>query len=552
VISKFLSMDPLSVTVSALSIAKVCVSVILELKQFIEETKTVGTTINALYQDVKGFNSILEMLKSTLDDETIKGSIQSSGFIGSHWSHMRVSLADAVTLLHSLQDAIKRTSKSVNILDAARKQMRVNSSSKEFARYRERIQSFHHIINVSLQSVILWNQASSQQTSGTAIQRLDGVENEIRKQGIAINSRIALLEQLIRSKALDNAESSQETLTEPESELKTMTNLRECLKSSASVVSTTSTVVGRPRVANTATSTIYASDWGDVFPADPSQSTLDWIQSNSVDAVTDSSSGYPLSGVASGEQLALSNDEQPEILDSDEDEVETELTRTLLHLGVSKAEKKEFPAAENYLKNCLKRIPIVQNTSSQWSSRLELKSEVMGHLTDVLKSQNKWEEAGNLIKDRLKLLPHGGRGTSNIKYSLLILDLGEVLHYKGDQQEALVYGRKSYREFKKMGPENQLECNKSLFLLVQICKSLGNQTESDAYFAILQRQTPISKTISPHGPVPDGSSNDSYVVPVVVEHDDAILRKLSGMSLAEMKRFDYDFTKECSDFNAGN
>jgi tetratricopeptide (TPR) repeat protein len=279
---------------------------------------------------------------------------------------------------------------------------------------------------------------------------------------------------------------------------------------------------------------------------------LDWIQSNSVDAVTDSSSGYPLSGVASGEKLALSNDEQPEILDSDEDEVETELTRTLLHLGVSKAEKKEFPAAENYLKDCLKRIPIVQNTYSQWSSRLELKSEVMMHLTDVLKSQNKWEEAGNLIKDRLKLLPQGGRGTSNIKYSLLILDLGEVLHYKGDQQEALVYGRKSYREFKKMGPENQLECNKSLFLLVQICKSLGNQTESDAYFAILQRQTPVSKTISPHGPVPDGSSNDSYVVPVVVEHDDTILRQLSGMSLAEMKRFDYDFTKECSDFNAGN
>jgi hypothetical protein len=149
------SMDPLSITVSALSAAKICASVGWELKKFVDEYKVVDSTINGLHQDVKDLSATLDVLNSTLKDRTIKDSASSSTFIGSHWGHMTISLKNADTILCSIQYTVERVDKSARVLDTARKLMRINSSAKEFMRYRERIQSFQNVINICMQSAIL-------------------------------------------------------------------------------------------------------------------------------------------------------------------------------------------------------------------------------------------------------------------------------------------------------------------------------------------------------------------------------------------------------------
>jgi len=130
-----------------------CVKAGCKIKDFIKETNTVEETILGLDQDVTDLGAVVKVLQSTLDQKAITESAQSSGFIGSLWSHMRTSLSDANAMLYNVQNAVETVSMSVSLLDAQRKVLRIRSASKEFMRYRERIQSFHNVINVSMSSV---------------------------------------------------------------------------------------------------------------------------------------------------------------------------------------------------------------------------------------------------------------------------------------------------------------------------------------------------------------------------------------------------------------
>jgi hypothetical protein len=145
-------MDPISIIVFTIA---GCCDTCCKIKKFIDETKNVEATLLGLHQDVTAFETILERLSVTLDEQAIKESAQSSGFIGNHWSHIRTSLRDANTLLCNLQHTFEEINKPASVLDAARKVVRINSTSKEFTRYRERIQSFYNVINVSMHSVTL-------------------------------------------------------------------------------------------------------------------------------------------------------------------------------------------------------------------------------------------------------------------------------------------------------------------------------------------------------------------------------------------------------------
>jgi hypothetical protein len=64
-------------------------------------------------------------------------------------------------------------------------------------------------------------------------------------------------------------------------------NLKECLKGAATVITSASTIVNRQDRDDT--STVYDSDFGDVFSDAPSSDTLDWIKNNTI---TESDEGY--------------------------------------------------------------------------------------------------------------------------------------------------------------------------------------------------------------------------------------------------------------------
>ena len=148
-------MDPLTIIATSLSIAKLCSGVGSELKKFIDGTKLVSTAINALVQDVKSFEKILEQMKDMIEDPKVKASLASSGHIGSHWRHLQTSLDDAEETLKALEATILRVNKSVNLLDLTRKHIRLSGATNEIAVYQQQIRSYKDTIQVSLQTTLL-------------------------------------------------------------------------------------------------------------------------------------------------------------------------------------------------------------------------------------------------------------------------------------------------------------------------------------------------------------------------------------------------------------
>jgi len=108
---------------------------------------------------------------------------------------------------------------------------------------------------------------------------LDELQAMIRRLGKEMNSRI---EQLTKrdEPSITESEISNHTLKDQQVLLETTLDLRKCLQSAASVVSSASTVMDHR--AGVESSTDYGSDFGDVFPPVSDDSMIHWIESNSI------------------------------------------------------------------------------------------------------------------------------------------------------------------------------------------------------------------------------------------------------------------------------
>jgi hypothetical protein len=149
-------MDPFTIAGSSLTLAKLCVGIGWELKKFIDDTKLAGTAINALFQDLNNFEKILEQMKALFDDPEIKASFPLSGYLGSHWQHLHLTLDDAKEILTALQTTAVRINKHVNFLDATRKHIRLKGATDEIAIYQQKIRLCKDTIQISLQTTILY------------------------------------------------------------------------------------------------------------------------------------------------------------------------------------------------------------------------------------------------------------------------------------------------------------------------------------------------------------------------------------------------------------
>ena len=148
-------MDPLSITAASLSIVKVCAAVCWEIKEFVDGVKSAPTVIGVLLQEVEGFQKILTNLNEVLEDDRIKGTIQSSGNIGTHWVNLKVCLDDANVTMESLEATISNVNKTVTVLDSTRRHIRLQSASSKIQLFQQQIRSYKDTINVSLQTAIL-------------------------------------------------------------------------------------------------------------------------------------------------------------------------------------------------------------------------------------------------------------------------------------------------------------------------------------------------------------------------------------------------------------
>jgi hypothetical protein len=148
-------MDPLSITVSVLTLITISAQVTGLVKQFRDEVNVVDTTLNGILNDVEGFRGVLESMKETIDQKDLRGNLQTTGHVGSHWKNLSRSLNDGEGTLEQLRSLIISVSRSAKFLDAPRKHLRFKSAIAQIAEFREQIQSYRAALQLSLSTIIL-------------------------------------------------------------------------------------------------------------------------------------------------------------------------------------------------------------------------------------------------------------------------------------------------------------------------------------------------------------------------------------------------------------
>jgi hypothetical protein len=148
-------MDPLSITLSVVSLLKTCSAVYTTLKDLYDGAASADTRVTALLTEAGTFSQVIQLLKDTLEQDQVRNSLQSTGHIGSHWNNLAMLLLDCETLLAQLQETLEAVNKSVSVLNGPRKHFRLKSAFGEIGVYQQQIRSYRDTLQLSLQTAIL-------------------------------------------------------------------------------------------------------------------------------------------------------------------------------------------------------------------------------------------------------------------------------------------------------------------------------------------------------------------------------------------------------------
>jgi hypothetical protein len=297
---------------------------------------------------------------------------------------------------------------------------------------------------------------------------LDELHESIRYIAFDINARMVALQTLVES----NSKNEQ---------IQILSNLRNCVQSAASVVSSASTSLGIDHADHF--SVTYGSDFGDCFPSKPSETILRWVSSNTVyefeEDLPHASALQDRSG-PSGENIPPPRGNTDTDHSDSDNELEVEMFQALLRRGKEKFDAEDFSGAERLLRNCLSRTSNGTLSSLQRTS----KPEVMMLLLKACERQEKWTDVQSLLIEKIASESRSVAGDNSGVLSDM-LNLVEVLLKKESYSEALLYGRRALKGYRRMGDSGTHGIGKTLRLLVTICHAEGNANEEEAYAAVL-------------------------------------------------------------------
>lgn len=111
--------------------------------------------------------------------------------------------------------------------------------------------------------------------------------------------------------------------------------------------------------------------------------------------------------------------------------------------------------------------------------------EVLALLCQTCMRLEKWEEAASAMMEKIALSPRG----INRKSGLVLDDISSlvtILYAKKDYGQGHLYARQLLRGYRKLGTSGEDSVERTLILLVEICKASGNSGEEEAYSIMLE------------------------------------------------------------------
>ncbi|KAF2116171.1 hypothetical protein BDV96DRAFT_44614 [Lophiotrema nucula] len=465
-------MDPLSITASVLTLIQVSVQVTVLIKQFRDEVSVVDVTLSGLLNDVESFQRVLESMRETFGQDDVKANLQETGHVGSHYRNLARSLNDGNGTLNSLHELLDSVNKKSNFLDGPRKQLRFKSATDQIATYREQIQSYRAGMQLSLSTVILWNQVTFQKSTDQIPDRilpnLDKLYDEFRSLGTNLNAKIEKLQSMVSDQS-------------DRQELTSLNNLRDCVRSAADVVSTASTTL----TAETSDkiSVKYGSDFGDIFTHTQNETMLRWMNSNTVYEFEDMEAPMPIPSESS------IGDAPTEYQSDSDSDIENEMIKALLNNGLKRKEQGDLAGAERHFKNCITRLSTnssvtsLSNAAAAANSGVS-KAEVLEYLTQTYCLQQAWAKAKVTMMEKLHITERQV-GKKDERFLQDTMKLAEVMMSNKEYGDAHLQARRALRGFKKLGELGHKGYEQCLRLLMHLSKEEGKFDEEEGYSALL-------------------------------------------------------------------
>jgi hypothetical protein len=301
---------------------------------------------------------------------------------------------------------------------------------------------------------------------------LDEIHGSIRRIAFDINARLITLQTLVENNARNQ-------------QIQTLSNLRNCIQSATSVVSSASTTLGIDH--SDKFSVTNGSEFGECFPSQPSETRLRWVSSNTVYEFEEDlpqavavQTGRKSTGKTVQRDRGVSETDQSYHPDSD-NELEAAKFQALLRQGKQKLNTEDFEAAERLLNNCLTQATSFLSLSSTLHASIP---EIMELLVNTYMHQAKWSEAQSVLINKIALRSRS-IGADN---SGVLSDIVTLVHALLNQQayvEAPLYTRRVHKRYRHMGDSGIDGVETALGLLIKISHEGGNVNEEEAYAAIL-------------------------------------------------------------------
>ncbi|KAF2792652.1 hypothetical protein K505DRAFT_338484 [Melanomma pulvis-pyrius CBS 109.77] len=479
-------MDPVSLVVASASAGKICVSLGWSLKKFMDGAKIADKRIESLIHDIKTFGNIPDVLKETVHDPKVQSWAESGGNVRSYWEELLVCLQDSEKTLVGLEQTVSRINKSAQILDSARKELRLQVAADEIGMYQHQVSSSKSTMQVLLNTAILQGPIKLQKKDATnmLLPRSDETQQMIFNLGVLFNQKMASLEQSFQSSS--DSKSPGVTLMDQRPHYESLAKMKKGLVAASSVISSASTTLGR---GPTGGSTVFnGSEIGDLLSPERSEMTLSWVERISESDELSITRNDP----SRFKQRVPLEQSDPE----DDPELGEEMVLTFFGFAQEHLQMKEFDDAESNLKECMDRVWDSISRGHPCEISLKTLGDTVNDLVLIFKALQEFDKAQRLLREKINLFRRApGDNTTVIWSDVLVLI--EILLEKGDHEEALKHGRDAerwYRAHKVSGLEGR---KKALELIAKIYIKTGKERNAKGYLAIVRRLSRVDLSGNP-------------------------------------------------------
>lgn len=279
---------------------------------------------------------------------------------------------------------------------------------------------------------------------------------EIRDQVKSLNHKIETSERA--SDTFDGAAGSRR---------ERMMNLRECYRSAADVVSTTSSTLTVKVAPKGAKSVVYGSDLGDILPKEESEAMRRWLSSRTVAGDDFAPTIGPDDAIAE------------EIYESDSD-FEGEMVQALFDEAIRLKDEEHLESAASKLRNCLS----LASEEDTQSIKCVTRPEILEALVDTYWMMKSWGHARAMLAEKMSITERQ-YGTKGAIFMWDTLNLATLMMKDAKYVEAHLQGRRALQGFRRLKEPGRLGYEKSLMLLIELSKIREKKDEEDAYVTLL-------------------------------------------------------------------